>query len=77
MHDYGDACQSVTEIAVETHAPIDADDFRTLNRCLDDAIADASRPTGLNATNPLLPTRVLVNTHGSVSLLTNSGTCSR
>ena len=41
VHDYGDVCQSVTEIAVETHAPIDADEFRTLNRCLDDAIADA------------------------------------
>ncbi len=41
VHDYGDVCQSVTEIAVETNAPIDADEFRTLNRCLDDAIADA------------------------------------
>ncbi len=41
VHDYGDVCQTVTEIAVETHAPIDADEFRTLNRCLDDAIADA------------------------------------
>ena len=34
-------CQSVTELAVELSAPIDADDFRTLNRCLDDAIAGA------------------------------------
>jgi signal transduction histidine kinase len=41
VHDYGDVCQSITEIAVETNVPIDADDFRTLNRCLDDAIADA------------------------------------
>lgn len=41
VHDYGDVCQSVTEIAAETNAPIDADEFRTLNRCLDDAIADA------------------------------------
>ncbi len=41
VHDYGDVCQSVTEIAEETHAPIHADEFRTLNRCLDDAIADA------------------------------------
>jgi len=41
VHDYGDVCQSVTELAVEENAPIDADDFRTLNRCLDDAIASA------------------------------------
>jgi hypothetical protein len=41
VHDYGDVCQSITEIAVATNAPIGADEFRTLNRCLDDAIADA------------------------------------
>ena len=41
MHGYGDVCQSVTELAVELAAPISADDFRTLNRCLDDAIAGA------------------------------------
>ena len=28
-------------MAVERDAPISADDFRTLNRCLDDAIAGA------------------------------------
>jgi len=41
VHAYGDVCQSITELAVETHAPICTDDFRTLNRCLDDAIASA------------------------------------
>jgi hypothetical protein len=41
VHDYGDVCQSVTDLAVETNAPISTDDFRTLNRCLDDAIAGA------------------------------------
>jgi hypothetical protein len=41
VHGYGDVCQSVTELAVEMSANIDADDFRTLNRCLDDAIAGA------------------------------------
>jgi signal transduction histidine kinase len=34
-------CQTITELAVETSAPISADDFRVLNRCLDDAIAGA------------------------------------
>ena len=41
VHDYGDVCQSVTDLAMELNAPISTDDFRTLNRCLDDAIAGA------------------------------------
>ena len=41
VHDYGDVCQAITELAVELNAPISTDDFRTLNRCLDDAIAGA------------------------------------
>ena len=41
VHDYGDVCQAVTELAVELNAPISTEDFRTLNRCLDDAIAGA------------------------------------
>src|SRR6202023_2773778 len=41
VHDYGDVCQSVTALAVEQAIPISTDEFRTLNRCLDDAIADA------------------------------------
>jgi hypothetical protein len=41
VHDYGDVCQAVTELAVEHKKPIAAEEFRTLNRCLDNAIADA------------------------------------
>ena len=41
VHNYGDVCQSVTDLAMETGAPIATDEFRTLNRCLDDAIAGA------------------------------------
>ena len=41
VHDYGDLCQSITEAAFEHDAPIQVDEFRTLNRCLDNAIADA------------------------------------
>jgi signal transduction histidine kinase len=41
VHDYGDVCQAITELAVELDAPISIGDFRTLNRCLDDAIAGA------------------------------------
>ena len=41
VHDYGDVCQSITDLALELKAPISVEDFRTLNRCLDDAIASA------------------------------------
>ncbi len=41
VHDYGDVCQAVTELAVETNAPISTEDFGTLTRCLDNAIAGA------------------------------------
>lgn len=41
VHDYGDLCQSITDLAVVRDAPFSVDEFRTLNRCLDNAIADA------------------------------------
>ncbi|MFC7513699.1 sensor histidine kinase [Herbaspirillum sp. GCM10030257] len=41
VHDYGDLCQSITDLAFERDAPFSVDEFRTLNRCLDNAIADA------------------------------------
>jgi signal transduction histidine kinase len=41
VHGYGDVCQAVTELAMELDLPISADEFKTLNRCLDDAIAQA------------------------------------
>ena len=41
VHDYGDLCQSITDLAFELDAPFAVDEFRTLNRCLDNAIADA------------------------------------
>jgi len=41
VHDYGDVCQALTELASEQSAPIAVDEFRTLNRLLDNAIADA------------------------------------
>jgi signal transduction histidine kinase len=41
VHDYGDLCQAITDLAFERDAPFTIDEFRTLNRCLDNAIADA------------------------------------
>jgi signal transduction histidine kinase len=46
VHDYGDLCQSVTELAAEKQAPVTVDEFRTFNRCLDNAIADAVKEFG-------------------------------
>ncbi|MEO7274931.1 MAG: hypothetical protein ABIX28_12420 [Vicinamibacterales bacterium] len=41
VHEYGDVCQAVTELAGELDAPFSPEEFGTLNRCLDDAIAGA------------------------------------
>ena len=41
VHDYGDLCQAITEVAIEQGTTISAADFHTLNRCLDNAIAGA------------------------------------
>jgi signal transduction histidine kinase len=41
VHDYGDLCQVITGLAVERKASVEAGEFRTLNLCLDDAIAGA------------------------------------
>jgi len=41
VHDYGDVCQAITELIIQQKVPISGDDFRTLNLCVDDAIAEA------------------------------------
>jgi signal transduction histidine kinase len=41
VHDYGDLCQAIADLAFERGVPIEIDEFRTLNRCLDNGIADA------------------------------------
>jgi signal transduction histidine kinase len=41
VHDYGDLCQAITDLAVERDFRIGADEFRVFNRCLDNAIAIA------------------------------------
>jgi hypothetical protein len=47
VKEYGDVCQSVMDLAVETNVAISVDEFRTFNRCLDQAIADAVTAFGL------------------------------
>jgi hypothetical protein len=54
VHDYGDVCQAITELAVEMNAPISTDDFRRLNRCLDDAIASAVTEYGREGNQSIL-----------------------
>ncbi|QJR11164.1 hypothetical protein DSM104443_02236 [Usitatibacter rugosus] len=41
VRDYGDVCQTVTEMADELGARISAEEFRALNLALDDAIAES------------------------------------
>jgi hypothetical protein len=66
VHDYGDVCQSVTALAVEQEVLISTDEFRTLNRCLDNAIADAvasfgsARQTSIDRQAETLQQRLVV-----------------
>ena len=41
VHGYGDICQVITQLAIELNAPVTLREFRTFNRLLDNAIADA------------------------------------
>jgi signal transduction histidine kinase len=41
VHDYGELCQAITELAVDTKTAIGSDEFKILNGCLDDAVAFA------------------------------------
>jgi hypothetical protein len=87
VHDYGDICQSVTDLSVELAAPISSNDFRTLNRCLDDAIASAvtgfAREEEVSREGQSGELRVLLNTAitafevlqtGSVGIAGTTGT---
>lgn len=41
VHDYGDLCQAIMNLAFEQGVPIEIDESRLLNRCVDNGIADA------------------------------------
>jgi hypothetical protein len=66
VRDYGDVCQAVTNLAVESGSPISVEEFRTFNRCLDNAIAGAvteyamhtpaSNESSIQTPNPRLET---------------------
>ena len=66
VHGYGDVCQAVTALAVEQDVAISTDEFRTLNRCLDDAIADAvvsygsARQTSIDRQSETLQQRLVI-----------------
>jgi signal transduction histidine kinase len=53
VHDYGDLCQAISELALELDAPVTTAEFRTLNRCLDNAIADAVTEFGRQRDNAI------------------------
>jgi signal transduction histidine kinase len=41
VHDYGDLCQSITDLSIDLDVKFEIAEFRTLNLCLDNGIADA------------------------------------
>jgi hypothetical protein len=67
VHGYGDVCQAITELAVEVGAPISTDDFRMLNRCLDDAIAAAVTAYGREGVEPMKDSEEPIKDNGEVA----------
>jgi diguanylate cyclase len=62
IRDYGDVCQAVTNLAVETGTSISAEEFRIFNRCLDDAIAAAvTEYSQQNSQNTLAHTEAVLS----------------
>lgn len=53
VHDYGDLCQAITALAFEKNENIEAGEFKTLNRCLDNAIATAVTEFGYHRDNDI------------------------
>ncbi len=52
VHAYGDVCQVITQLAIEMNAPVTLREFRTFNRLLDNAIADAVSSFILHSETP-------------------------
>jgi signal transduction histidine kinase len=61
VHDYGDLCQAATDLAVEVDVPISNHEFRTLNRCLDNAIAVAATEFNAQRDNAFADKDALAN----------------
>ncbi len=49
VHEYGGICQAIAEVGLEQQSPISTEEFCTLNRCLDTAIAEAVTAHGRTA----------------------------
>jgi hypothetical protein len=41
VHAYGDICQAIAELALAERVALSVEEFRTVNRCVDNAVADA------------------------------------
>lgn len=66
VHGYGDLCQAVTDLAVERNATIQTHEFRTLNGCLDKAIACALISYSARPSTPCAADNVVRNLHESL-----------
>ena len=74
VHDYGDLCQAITDLAFERDAPFAIGEFRTLNWCLDNAIADAVTEFSFQREQRSPDSTTLTRTSASGSWPTSSAT---
>ena len=74
VHDYGDLCQAVTELAKELDEPVTVDEFHTFHRLLDNSIASAvSAHARYGHSSQLVDGAAL---HERLGALANSNVCS-
>jgi hypothetical protein len=69
VYGYGDLCQAVTDLAVERNATIETHEFRTLNGCLDKAIADALISYSAGPCTPCATDNVVQGLHERLGFL--------
>ncbi|MEX2494537.1 MAG: HAMP domain-containing sensor histidine kinase [Woeseia sp.] len=69
VYGYGDLCQAITNLAVERNATIQTQEFRTLNGCLDKAIADALISYSARPGPPLAADKVVRGLHEKLGFL--------
>ena len=75
VHDYGDICQAITELATETNVPVRVDEFRTFNRLLDNAISDAVSSFGRHRDESVAPGANGISANGAARWGTSSAGC--
>src|SRR5688572_36618 len=72
VHDYGDICQAITELATERNAPVTVEEFRTFNRLLETPSPTPFPRTAVIVTRPSAPRASRISRYGGAPWGTSS-----